>query len=245
MKLMDKMDRKYLKPIPEYTKVLNGWEQINIIDNNEELVSLKNLSQKIIVSPQYFINNIKGSENDCLVRKSVAEKLIKIANKLPEGFNLLIWDAFRTIEVQNELFEKYYNEVMKNNKGLSENELLEETKKFVSLPSKNQKKPSPHNTGAAVDLTICNQSGEPLKMGSFFDEFGIKSYTRFYEKKLEEGEHLTEEETEILYNRRILCNLFSEENFLNYPYEIWHKSYKDQMCAKFLGQTNAEYGGIE
>ena len=131
MRIIDTIDKKYLKPIPEYKNSLKDWEQISIIDNNEALVSLKDIDKKIIISPQYFLNNIKGAENNCLVRKSIAEKLIKIANKLPQGFYLLIWDAFRKIDVQNELFKKYYNEVKEQNKALSENEIIEITKKFV------------------------------------------------------------------------------------------------------------------
>ena len=244
MKLFEIIDKKYLKPIIKYSEKLEGWEEISIEDNREELVSLKGVSEKIVVAPQYYINGIAGAEDDCKVRESIVEKLVKIANKLPDNFKLLVWDSFRTVETQKALFDNYYNEFEKNT-NLKGDSLLEYTKKFVSLPSINKSKPSPHNTGAAIDLTICDYNEEPIDLGTYFDDFRKEAYTRFYEEKLENGEILTQEEEEILLNRRILCNLFEEEGFVNYPYEIWHKSFGDQMACKLLSMDKAIYTGIE
>ncbi len=243
MKLYEVIDKKYLEPIQEYQEELKGWKNILIKENHEELVSLKRISPKILVSPQYYINGIDGADNDCKIRKSLADKLIIIANRLPEGFNLLVWDSFRTLKTQNSLFESYYNE-FKETTNLKEGELLEYTKKFVSLPSADKNKPSPHNTGAAIDLTICDDDKKEINMGTYFDDFRQEAYTRFFEEK-NKIEELSEEEKEILLNRRILCNLFTEEGFVNYPYEIWHKSFGDQMASKLLKLDHAIYGGIE
>ena len=244
MKLFEIIDKKYLKPITKYSEELDGWEKILIEENGEKLVSLKGVNEKIIIEPQYYINGIAGAENDCKVRSSIVEKLVKIANKLPNGFKLMVWDSFRAVETQKALFDSYYNEFEKNT-NLKGEKLLEYTKKFVSLPSTNKLKPSPHNTGAAIDLTICDSNGEPINLGTYFDDFRKESYTRFYEEKLENAETLTKEEEEILLNRRVLCNLFEEEGFANYPYEIWHKSFGDQMACKLLSMGKAIYTGIE
>ena len=244
MRLTEVIDEKYIKPITNYKEHLAGWEKVIIKDNGEKLVSLKGLSEKIIIKPQYYINGIAGAEQDCKVRTTIATKLELIANKLPSNFKLLVWDSFRTIETQKALFDKYYNEFEKSTK-LKGNELLGYTKKFVSLPSMNKEKPSPHNTGAAIDLTICDCNENPINLGTYFDDFREEAYTRFYEEKLEKGEKLTSEEEEILLNRRVLCNLFEEEGFINYPYEIWHKSFGDQMACKINNQDYAIYGGIE
>ncbi len=244
MKLFEVIDKKYIKPITKHEKELQGWENIKIEDNGEDLISLKGINEKIIVKPEYYINGIAGAEDDCKVRRTISDKLIKIANKLPNGYKLLVWDSFRTVETQKALFDKYYDEFEKTT-NLKGKELLEYTKKFVSLPSMNKEKPSPHNTGAAIDVTICNCKEEPINLGTYFDDFGKEAYTRFYEEKLENGETLTKEEEEILLNRRILCNLFEEEGFANYPYEIWHKSFGDQMSCKLLGTDEAIYTGIE
>lgn len=243
MKLYECVPEKYLEPIERYNNDFDNWNKISIKECKEELVSLKNVN-KIILSPQYYINNIPGAENDCKVRKTIKYKLSIIANSLPDGFNLLIWDAYRTIKTQDALFNRYYREFKRSTK-LEGDSLILYTKKFVSLASTDRQKPSPHNTGAAIDLTICNSSGEPINLGAGFDEFGQNSYTRYYEEKLESGDILSPEETEILLNRRVLCNIFKKEGFANYPYEIWHKSFGDQMASKILGQAYAVYGGLE
>ena len=244
MKLYESVDKKYLEAIKQYRVNFDEWNKVIIKECEEELVSLKNVSDKIILSPQYYFNHIEGAENDCRVRKTIKDKLIIIANKLPDGFKLLVWDTFRTIETQNALFDRYYNN-FKQTTNLEGEALFRYTKNFVSVASTDKLKPSPHNTGAAVDITICDKYGKPVNLGAGFDDFSPISYTRYYEEKLEKGTNLNEEENEILLNRRVLCNMFTEEGFANYPYEIWHKSFGDQMASKLLDLEYAIYGGIE
>lgn len=244
MKIYELVDEKYTKPIVKYNFELSGWENIKIEENNEKLVSLKGISPNIVIAPQYYINKIKGAQNDCKIRKGLVKELILIANKLPKGYKLLIWDSFRTIKTQTELFNKY-SKIFEKEQNLEGEELVKYTKKFVSLPSLDKNNPSPHNTGAAIDLTICDEEERPLNLGTYFDDFRKEAYTRFYEEKIESGQILTLEEKEILLNRRVLCNLFTESGFANYPYEIWHKSLGDQMACKLLNNNIAIYGGIE
>lgn len=244
MKLHEIIDKKYLEPLKAYDKELKNWRNFPIKECNEELVSLKDIDEKILISPQYYINNIPGSENDCKIRKSLAEKIIEIAHKLPDGFYLLVWDSFRTIQTQQALFDSYYEE-FKNTTNLQGEELMSYTCKFVSLPSLDNTKPSPHNTGAAIDLTICTSDGISIPVGSEFDDFSLRAYTNYYEEKLAKEGSLNEEETEFLINRRILCNLFTEAGFVNYPYEIWHKSLGDQMWSELLDKEYAIYSSVE
>ena len=244
MKLHEVIDKKYLEPLKPYDRELNAWKSFPIKENNEEIVSLKNIDEKILISPQYYINNIPGSEDDCKLRKSLAEKIVEIAHKLPDGFCLLVWDSFRTIETQQALFDSYYEEFKKTT-NLQGEELMSYTCKFVSLPSLDNTKPSPHNTGAAIDLTICSLDGTPIPVGSEFDDFSLRAYTNYYEEKLAKEGTLNEEENEFLINRRILCNLFTEAGFVNYPYEIWHKSLGDQMWCELLNKEYAIYGSVE
>ena len=244
MKFYELFDDRYLKPISKYKRELNEWNEILIKDCNEDLVSLNGVSNKIILEPQYYLNKVNGAYNDCKVRVTIKDKLVRIAEKLPDGYFLKIWDAFRSLETQQALFDKYHD-IFAKETNLEGDKLIEYTKKFVSLPSYDVNKPSPHNTGAVVDLTICDKFGNSIKLGTYFDDFELKAYTRYYEELFEKKGILTELEQEILYNRRILCNLFEEEGFSNYPYEIWHKSYKDQMYCELLDEEIAVYGSAE
>ena len=89
----------------------------NVVEVNEfrNKLSKDNLSSDEAETLQYYINNIPGAENDCKARKTIAEKIVKIAHKLPDGYYLLVWDSFRTIKTQQALFDSYYEEFKKEN----------------------------------------------------------------------------------------------------------------------------------
>lgn len=231
---------KYKAPILKKVGIEN-WKEVPIEESLEIMVKLNNISDKIKIEPVYFNQGRKGSIKESYVRKTLADKLIKASENLPKGYAFLIWDAYRPLEVQQDLFDDYYEVLKKDNPNLSKEELMNLTQKFVSLPSTDRKKPSPHNTGAAIDLTICDENGVSIKMGGGFDDFTERANERYYEEKLEKGT-LKDEEYEFLINRRILNNLLIEQGFLGHPYEWWHKCYKDQMYTKMSMQEKAIYG---
>lgn len=85
--------------------------------------------------------------------------------------------------MQQSLFDQYLRE-LRNRKPLVDiHTLIQETQKYVSLPSDDSDKPSPHYTGGAVDLSILDSNGEMLPMGTNFDHFGAEATTRHYEEK--------------------------------------------------------------
>lgn len=153
-------------PIPVDPVSVKDWKQVEIIGSSEPLVGLGLFSDyecfesdaiyfgQRLTSP-YFPKGLSGRLITPFVRQSVAEKL-KMAQQtlLPEGHIFLIWDAYRPLEVQKALFETYKQELSLKEPNLTKKELRVEAQKFVSIPSKNPKKPSPHNTGGVVDLTI-------------------------------------------------------------------------------------------
>ncbi len=65
----------------------------------------------------------------------------------------LVWDAYRPLSVQKALFD-YFVQKLISERGGTTSDYLIEAQKFVSLPSDDKTKPSPHSTGAVVDLTI-------------------------------------------------------------------------------------------
>ena len=100
---------------------------------------------------------------------------------------------------------------------------------------------SGHCTGSAVDLTIADDRGHYLEMGSGFDEPTERSYTYHYEKmERPEGAAL-----EARNNRRILLSLMSEMGFSNYPNEWWHFDYGNRRWAQRTGASKAIYGYTE
>ena len=75
-----------------------------------------------------------------------------------------------------------------------------------------------HNYGLAVDLTIIDEKGEPLPMGTPFDFFGDAAHTTNEEALLDSG-RITRPEFE---NRRLLRRLMKQAGFRSIPYEWWH-----------------------
>ncbi len=221
-------------------KELN-WELIRSIpikENNEPLVQLNLYPEKIICHPEYFVQGIEFAMPVLYIREGVYKILIAASKNLPKGYKFVIFDAFRPIEVQRSLFESYKEKLSKENQDLNEEELTKLTLNFVSLPSSDPTKPSAHNTGGSIDLTITDKEGNLLDMGSFFDDMSDIVITNYFEKKIESGEKLSKKEKTILENRRLLYNLMIEQGFTNFVNEWWHYDFGNQLWAF---NSNNEY----
>lgn len=206
--------------------------EYTILNKDEELVSLS--KSGLICDSQYYKQGIPGSYKDCYARKSVAELLIKAEQSLPDGYRLKIYDAYRPICIQQRLWNYYRNKVRLDNKLLSDAEVDAKTAFFVSKPSYNEMKPSLHNTGGAVDLTLIGPNGKELNMGTGFDDFTNKSWTNHYEEYTQNDE--------IRDNRRLLYWTMINAGFTNLPSEWWHYDYGTKFWAYF-NNTDALYKG--
>ncbi len=192
--------------------------------------------------------SIPGSISGLYVRKTVAEKLLKINNDLAElKLELFVFDCFRPFDVQNYLWHKWLPHYLREqNPNISKSELKKLRNEFTSKGPENDdevdlKAPPPHSTGGAIDLTLRNvETLELLNMGTIFDDFTELSYTDYYESK-RKNETLNNTENEALLNRRVLFNIMQKHDFRNYPYEWWHFSWGDQMWAILSGSNEAFY----
>ncbi|MFC7688145.1 M15 family metallopeptidase [Ureibacillus sp. GCM10028918] len=216
----------------EYPKVGNV-----ITENEEPLVSLSTVSEKIKVFPYYFKHQIPGAINDCYLREGVVSKLLQVANQLPNDHYLVILDGWRSFATQRALYETIKSQF--ETKFDTEEELLQHLSQFVATPSKNPLKPSPHYTGGAVDLTIGNSHGW-LNMGTDFDEFTEKAHTLYFEHK----EQLTAQEVQIRDNRRLLRTSMESVGFRTNPEEWWHFDYGNARWAED-SRNRPIYFGIE
>lgn len=160
-----------LKPIPEVPPVA-GWKEIPIDEpkTTEPLVPLGPFSNfdKIFSSSIYFgeqgnspygNGQLEGSLLTVFVRRGVADMLKRAQANLPRGLHLIVFDAYRPLQVQKSLYDTYYNELKNQHPEWTEDQLSAETQKYVSLPRSPRLDPqttfvSPHNTGGAVDLAI-------------------------------------------------------------------------------------------
>lgn len=205
------------------------------IQKQEPLVSLTGVSERIQVYPYYFKQKLPGSVNDCFVREGVMKKLLTVVNSIPENYNLVILDGWRSFETQNALFEMAKQQFQ--SMFDSESDLLSHVSKFVATPSTDFLSSSPHYTGGAVDLTIASKDGW-LNMGTAFDEFTEKASSLYFEGQA----HLTKEELEIRDNRRLLRYAMENAGFCINPDEWWHFDYGNSRWAKETALEPIYYG---
>lgn len=153
------------RPIPEL-RPIGGWKEVALNPSDEELVALGMFSS----APDIFTSSIYAAEYEdspykggdtldasvitLFVRESVAARLTHAQQLLPLGYHLVVFDAYRPLEVQQALYDQYYNHLKKLNPTWTDDELSTETQKYVSIPSTDPTRPSPHNTGGSVDLAI-------------------------------------------------------------------------------------------
>lgn len=73
-------------------------------------------------------------------------------------------EGYRSIRIQQNLWDYFRKDVIEYNPGLSEEEINQRTSLLISEPSYDELHPSLHNTGGVVDLSIVDENGEDLDM---------------------------------------------------------------------------------
>ncbi len=186
---------------------------------------------------QYPLLGMQNGECRCFMRKTVFQKLLLAQSFLPDGLFLCIWDAWRPFALQNELYEAYKKDIIKefNLTDVSEEEQNAALARFVAPPIADRLVPPLHTTGGAVDVTIVDINGNELPMGTAFDAFTDKTQTAYFE--------LHEENEEIRNNRRLLYTCMTRAGFESLPSEWWHYDYGNRFWGYF-NNTPAVYEGI-
>jgi D-alanyl-D-alanine dipeptidase len=215
---------------------MNAFREFSFKNNSEDLRDPQEFG--FLVEPWYFNQGLANSPT-VLVREGVLKKLLVAKTKLPDGLNFKIWDGYRTIKTQTVLYMVLYKKIVQHRPLLAGAKALKKTEEFVIRPSFDLQKPSPHNTGAAIDLTLVYPNGEEVDMGTAFDFFDKSSFTMHF-RDAKEGT----EEYEWHRNRMLLQSSLLEEGFYNFPDEWWHFSYGDRLWAEHYGKK-ALYGSWE
>ncbi len=164
---VDKYDDELLRPIPIEMESVAGWKEVELRESHEPMVPLGPFSDNhdIFTSSVYYgehsnspymseENRLEGSLITMFVRDEVATMLRHAQQLLPEGYHLIVLDSYRTLEVQQALYDHYYDALRKQHPDWDDVDLSAETQKYVSIPSRDETRPSPHNTGGSVDLAV-------------------------------------------------------------------------------------------
>ncbi len=220
---------KFLTPIP--APPFEDWERVPPPrECGEPFVDPTLLSPKIVFGAAYLTQGLPGAMDRCLVREGVAQRLVKAAQQLPQGWSLLIFDSLRPFSVQKALYDQFRQVIVQERPQASPAELEMILDEFVAKPVKRPDRPSPHATGGAVDLTLC-RDGVALDMGTGFDDFTNLAHTDWLEQSC--PPHLKEPRD----HRRILYHLMESVGLVNYASEWWHYAYGERQWAVRTGKT--------
>lgn len=132
----------------------------------DNLVDVKSVDKTIIVDLRYATShNITGhalypADMPALVRPTTAVRLAKAQAYLrARHYGLKIWDAYRPLAAQMELWRKSHNG------------------SYVADPETGNG--SLHTWGVAVDATLVDEHGADVEMPSKFDEFSSAAKLRY------------------------------------------------------------------
>ena len=225
------------------------WNEIPIEDNKDKLIAIPNCFKFIFPHPYYDLGApYKRKESIWKLRGEVVKRLIKVNDFLKlknTSFYLLIYDSWRPIEVQEFMFNRAFSLECKkldldpSVKNMERYPLVKKkVEKFWAFPSFDERCPPPHSTGGAIDITLADEYGNIINMGSDIDQMDEKSKPDFYKN--------IKNEKAILWNdrRNLLKEIMVKYEFVQHPNEWWHFSYGDQLWAWKNKKPNALYGKI-
>ena len=220
---------------------MRPYYQIPIIECGEPLVKIP-LELFAVESPHPYqkLGANYGGHSPYYLRQSVVENLIQAQNNLQllrPNWYIQIFDAYRPVAVQQFMVDYSFGEALRE-RGLTEKELSPQQREDVwkvvyeiwAVPSLDMKTPPPHSTGAAVDITLVNDLGEVVDMGSPIDEMSDRSHPEYY----------THSHQEYDANRQLLRDIMLKAGFQRNPREWWHFSFGDQMWAWLYNQSHPE-----
>jgi D-alanyl-D-alanine dipeptidase len=212
-----KFDRS--KGRPEPIAALN---RVREIENGEPLVRLADFAPSV---------KLPRATTIPWVRKSVAEMAERAARRLPSGVNLAVTDAFRPFTRQQMIWDLMWGFGHEAFPGLSYAQMRRRICRWVAPTD--QKAPPGHCTGAAIDVILQDNAGEPIDVWSPYSRF-TAAPTFCYGLSHEAAA-----------NRTMLVEALLAEGFSNCRDEWWHYSYGDAGWAVREGLTECFYGLVE
>lgn len=192
----------------------------------EKEISLTQINEKDFI---FFDDKFTGEKR---IRTYIYQMLLNAKNFLPDGYYFKIYEAYRPLEAQ----KKLWDEVVKEQKILHPT-LDEKSEEFINLCDTYCANPyrqgSGHQSGAAIDVTLCDENKNDYFMGS-----DVRAFT-------EESDFDYPVSLIARKNRLILKEALEKSGFINYPSEWWHYSFGDRLWAKLTGSKIAIFGKID
>lgn len=167
------------------------------------------------------------------LRQGVLDRLLDAQALLPDGMRLLFVEGYRPPALQQRYFEEYADQLSRDNPDWPPARLREAASRYVSPPEI-----APHSAGAAVDVTVVDDQGREVDMGTRMNASPEESNGACYTDA-------ANIDATARAMRGILSSALSSAGLTNYPTEWWHWSWGDRYWALQTGRPTAIYGPTE
>jgi zinc D-Ala-D-Ala dipeptidase len=234
---------------------MRPYHQIPIVECGEPLIQIP-LEKFAVETPHPYekLGAPYREHSPYFLRQGVVDCLIAAQDYLQQkypGWYIQVFDAYRPVAVQQFMVDYSFAKAIEE-RGLVKSELTptqyqevwEEVYKIWAAPSLDMKTPPPHSTGAAIDVTLVNSSGNTIDMGSPIDEMSERSLPDYF------AQDSHPQASQYHTNRKLLCDVMEKAGFHRNPREWWHFSFGDQMWAWQHNEVNpgntviAKYGRV-
>lgn len=224
---------------------MKPYQRVPIVEKGEPLVPLP-LTDFAVVTPHPYValGAPYGDRSPYWVRQGVLTALTQAQAHLTQrqpGWRLQIFDAYRPIPVQQFMVD-HTLATLARDRGYDptqltpaiQQDLMGTVTQFWAIPSPDPATPPPHSTGAAVDLTLVDATGQAVSMGSPIDEVSPRSYPHHFAQSADLAEQQAHRD------RQLLAQVMQDAGFQQHPNEWWHFSLGDQMWAWQLSQQRQQ-----
>lgn len=167
------------------------------------------------------------------VREGVLARLTHARSLLPAGTDLLFIEGYRPLTLQQRYFTEYRDELAAAHSDWTAEQLHQAASRYVSPPEI-----APHSAGAAVDVTLVDQDGHELDLGTRVNASPEESDGACFT-------HAPNLSDRARHHRALLLNAMEEAGFTNYGTEFWHFSVADRYDALTRREPHARYGPVE
>lgn len=216
--------------------------QVPIQECGEPLLSIPPQLARVDPHPYTRLGAPYEEWSPFFVRQGVCDRLLLAQAQLERerpGWQIQIFDGYRPVAVQQFMVDQTL-QTLAQAQGLDPQQmtaserqtLLNQVYEFWALPSLNPATPPPHSTGGAIDVTLVDQAGHPLNMGSPIDEISPRSYPDYFKTPSAPEHHAFNR------HRQQLKRVMTHAGFEQHPNEWWHFCWGDQMWAWLVNQAN-------
>lgn len=204
------------------------------IPNDGKLVRIIDYIPDAYIDLQYateknFMGQVLYDDAEAYLCYGTVKKLIQVQNELRDnGYSILIWDAYRTPEAQQRLWNAYPDPT------------------FVADPRNGL---TSHSQGNTVDIAFVHSDGSKVEFPSAFDEFS-NAADRNYSDVSEEAANNASLLEEIMYKNGFTgyagewWDYSDTSNYTLEPVSLSVSDYGDEYLTNFLLSNNYKYSDI-